>query len=428
MWSRFKKKFYFVAAAYFRLFANISFRRWSPIVISITGSVGKTTMLHLTEFELGSKAHYSHDANSAFGVAFDIVNLRGVTGSKLRWLYLIVALPIKSLFFTHTEKYYVVEIDGERPRETEFLAQWLKPAYTLWISLGRSHAVQFESQVANGEFENIDKAITHEFATLPENTTEKIFINADVPLMKKACEKIKAKNLTTAEIVEFSKKALKSYSVYPEKTVLKTKSQTFRFASPQPSDLIIQLQMLEALCADLKIKFKTDFSDLPLPPGRCSFFEGKNGLKLIDSSYNAHLISVASILELANKMKAPHKWLILGDIVDQGSHEKEGHEKLADLIVATDAERVVLIGRRTTNYTTPRLKKLKYNKFETFSNVKSALEYIDENTTGSEVLIFKGSQYLEWLVEKLLKDESDAVQLCRREPAAMKRKAKRGLV
>ena len=428
MWSRFKKKFYFVAASYFRFFANLSFRRWSPTVIAITGSVGKTTMLHLTEFELGKKAHYSHDANSAFGIAFDIVNLRGVNGSKLRWLYLIFALPLKSLFYTHTEKYYVVEIDGERPRETEFLAQWLKPSYTLWVSLGRSHAVQFEPQVASGEFENIDKAITHEFAMLPEYTTKKIYIDAGVPLMKKACEKIKAKNLTTAEVIEFKKSALKSYSVYPEKTDFKTAKKSFHFASPQPSDLIIQLQMLEALCADLKITLKADFSALPLPPGRCSFFEGKNGLKLIDSSYNAHLISVASILELATKMKAPHKWLVLGDIVDQGSHEKEGHEKLADLIAKTDAERVLLIGRRTMNYTAPRLRKLKYNRFETFSNVKEALEFINENTTGSETLIFKGSQYLEWLVEKLLKNESDAEKLCRREPAAMKRKAKRGLI
>ena len=41
---KFKKKFYFLVASYFRFFANISFRRWQPRVIAITGSVGKTTM------------------------------------------------------------------------------------------------------------------------------------------------------------------------------------------------------------------------------------------------------------------------------------------------------------------------------------------------------------------------------------------------
>ncbi|MBR3220348.1 hypothetical protein IKF76_00570, partial [Candidatus Saccharibacteria bacterium] len=162
--SKLKKRFYFTVARYFRFFANHSLRRWRPRIIAITGSVGKTTMLHLLEAELGKKAHYSHDANSAFGISFDVLNLRGVTGSKWRWLYLFAVAPIKSLWYKHQERFYVVEIDGERPYETEFLASWLKPEITLWISFGRSHAVQFEQRVEDGEFKNIDKAITYEFA------------------------------------------------------------------------------------------------------------------------------------------------------------------------------------------------------------------------------------------------------------------------
>ena len=81
---RLKKKFYFLAANYFRFFANISLKRWKPRVIAITGSVGKTTMLNLVESTLKTKAHYSFNANSAFGVAFDIVDMDGVRGSKAK--------------------------------------------------------------------------------------------------------------------------------------------------------------------------------------------------------------------------------------------------------------------------------------------------------------------------------------------------------
>ncbi|MDO5480971.1 MAG: cyanophycin synthetase [Candidatus Saccharibacteria bacterium] len=428
--AKLKKKFYFVAAGYFRFFANFVLRRWNPEVIAVTGSVGKTTMLHLIEFELGDKAHYSHDANSAFGIAFDLVNLRGVTGSKFRWLYLIFAVPLKSLFVHHSEKYYVVEIDGERPHETEFLASWLKPKITLWISLGRSHAVQFEHQVSSGEFEDLDRAITHEFAMLPEYTRKKIYIDGDSYLMKKACEKIKEKNLTDAEVIECKKSDLKSYSVFPDHTDFQIKNQEFHFACPQPEDITIQLIMLKNLCRDLDIPLKSDFTNLPLPPGRCSYFAGKNGLKLVDSSYNAHLISMAAILDLATKMQADHKWLVLGDIVDQGSREKTGHEKLAELIKNTDAEKIILIGRRTCDYTAPKLKRDNFpsKKLKVCKDVKDALSYIEKNATGKETLIFKGSQYLEWLVEKLLENPADAEKLCRREPAAMKRKKNRGLV
>ena len=94
---RFKKRFYFVAARYFRFFANFALRRWHPRIIAVTGSAGKTTMLHLVEFELGERAHYSHDANSAFGIAFDLLGMDGVRGSKLRWLQLFLLAPIRAL-------------------------------------------------------------------------------------------------------------------------------------------------------------------------------------------------------------------------------------------------------------------------------------------------------------------------------------------
>jgi len=60
-----KKHFYFFVARYFKFFANLSLRKWRPRIIAITGSVGKTTMLNLVESQLGPKAHFSHNANSA---------------------------------------------------------------------------------------------------------------------------------------------------------------------------------------------------------------------------------------------------------------------------------------------------------------------------------------------------------------------------
>ena len=421
-----KKRFYFVAAGYFRFFANRAFKRWHPRVIAITGSVGKTTMLHLVEEQLGKKAHYSHDANSAFGVAFDIVGLKGIYGTKLRWLYLIPAVFFRSFWYKRTEEFYVVEIDGERPHETEFLASWLKPEVTLWVALGRSHAIQFENQVEEGIFENIDKAITHEFAMLPQHTTGKIYIDGDVPLMVKACEKVKLHHNISAEVVKCYKNECKRYSVHPDHTDFTIGGKKFHFYNPMPADLAIQLSELNKLCDYLGIKVKTDFKKMPLPPGRNSYFEGKNGLKLIDSSYNAHLISMEAIMDMVSMIKEGHKWLVIGDMVEQGQIEKEEHSKLAYVLMKVKPEQVVLIGRRTEEYTAPVLRK---NGIEVFTTrePREALEFIEKNTTGEETIVFKGSQYLEWIIEKLLKNKEDAKKLPRRDKAAEKRRKRRGL-
>lgn len=418
--SRFKKRFYFVVASYFRFFANISLKRWHPRIIAITGSAGKTTMLHLVEYELGNKAHYSHDANSAYGIAFDILGMKGIKGSKLRWLYLFPAAPIRALFFKHTEPFYVVEIDGERPRETEFVASWLKPEVTLWISLGRSHAAHFENEVASGKFDNLDSAITAEFATLPKHTTKFVYIDADSPLMVEATRNI------SAQVISFKKSHIPKYIVYPNHTDFTAGGTTFHFKTPEPRDLSIQLLMLRSLCEYLKIPLETDFSKITMPPGRSSYFEGVKGLKLIDSSYNAHLISMQTVLEMAHSLHAQHKWLIIGDIIDQGSIEKEEHIKLAEMIAEVDPEEIILVGHRTKQYTAPRLKELGFSP-KTTLDPKKALDYIQKRTTGRETLIFKGSQYLEWIIEKLLKNPEDAAKLPRRDAAAVRRRKDRGL-
>lgn len=416
-----KKKFYFRLAGYFRFFANMVYRRWHPRVIAVTGSAGKTTMLSMLEHEIGDKAHYSHNANSAFGVSFDILGLKGVRGSKLRWAWLIVAAPLLGIFMRRKKPFYVVEIDGERPHEAEFLAEWLKPEVTIWVSIGLSHAVQFEKAVDAGEYKDVSAAITAEFANLPANTTKRVYIDGESKAMVKATEGISAK------VIPIRKTIMKKYVVYPDSTDFTYGDTTYHFNTPQPKDIAFNLFVLADLMKYLKLPFKTDFSDLKVEPGRSSYFKGIKGIDIVDASYNAHMISMTSTLDMAKRMHAEHKWLVIGDIVDQGSLEAEEHKRLAELIAAVRPEKVVLVGRRTKEYTAPRLKELGVSAVAT-TDPRKALSYIEKHITGKETLIFKGSQYLEWIIEKLLANPADAAKLCRREKAAVERRKKWGLV
>ena len=418
--AKLKKRFYFVAARYFRHFANRAFKRWNPRVIAVTGSAGKTTIMVMLEHEIGEKAHYSHDANSAFGIPFDMLGLKGINGSKLKWLWLFLAAPLRGLFYKHKEEFYVVEIDGERPHEAEFLAEWLKPEVTIWVSIGLSHAVQFEKEVEKGKYKNVSEAITAEFANLPMNTTKRVYIDADSKLMVKATEGIKAK------VIPIRKKELKKYIVYPNSTDFTYGDTTFHFNHPEPKDIAFNLFVIQDLMKYLKLDFNPDFSALKVAPGRSSYFEGKNDLKIVDSSYNAHMISMISVLDMAKRMHAEKKWLVIGDIVDQGMLEEDEHRRLAKLIADSGPDMVILVGRRTKKYTAPELKKLGVSAVAT-TDPRKALEYIEKHTKGGETLIFKGSQYLEWIIEKLLKNPDDKKKLCRRERAAVQRRKSWGL-
>lgn len=389
-------------------------------MIAVTGSAGKTTMLNMIEYEMGDKAHYSHNANSAFGISFDLLGLKGVNGSKLRWIYLFIMAPVKGLFKRYKQKYYVVEIDGERPHEAEFLAEWLKPEVTIWVSIGLSHAVQFEKVVEEGKFKDLSEAITAEFANLPANTSKRVYIDADSKLMVEATKSVEAK------VIPIKKTEMKKYVVYPDSTDFTYGDTTFHFDRPEPKDVAFNLFVLQDLMKYLKLKFNPDFAGMEVAPGRSSHFKGYKGIDIVDCSYNAHMISMASTLDMAKRMHAEKKWLIIGDIVDQGSLAEEEHRRLADLIARVKPDRVVLVGKRTKKYTAPELKELGVSAVATL-DPRKALEYIKRNITGKETLIFKGSQYLEWIIEKLLADPKDAAKLCRREKAAVQRRKNWGL-
>ena len=418
--SKLKKKIYFRVAAYFRFFANIVYKRWHPRVIAVTGSAGKTTMMKMLEHEIGNKAYYSHDANSAFGIPFDMLGLKGIYGSKLKWVWLFIAAPFKALCKNRKQKFYVVEIDGERPHEAEFLAQWLKPEVTIWVSIGLSHAVQFEKEVKVGKYKDVGEAIVAEFANLPANTTKRVYIDADSKIMEQATTGIGAK------VIPISKREIKKYVVYPNSTDFTYGDTTYHFSHPEPKDIAFNLLVVQDLMEYLKLKFNPDFTEMPVAPGRCSCFEGKNGIQIVDSTYNAHMISMTSVLDMAKRMHADKKWLVIGDIVDQGSLEEEEHKKLAKYIAEVKAERVILVGQRTKKWTAPELKKLGVSVVAT-TDPRKALEYIEKHVRGDETLIFKGSQYLEWVIEKLLAHPEDAAKLCRREKAAVMRRKSWGL-
>lgn len=416
-----KKTAYIFVAKYFRFWANFSLKRWHPRIIAITGSVGKTTMLHLMETQLGTDAHYSHFANSAFGVAFDIVGLRGVTNSKLRWLLLLIAVPVRSLYFHHHETFYVVEIDGERPREATLLAEWLQPEATLWVSIGRSHAVYYDKLVASGAFTNVDEAIAHEFASLARYAQKLVVIDGDNELMRTQTTQI------AAEVVSVHVSALKEYRVQPETTTFTMTGGSFTFHDPMPRETYLQLAMLETIMQRLERPINYDLSTFVVPAGRNHFLKGKKDTKLIDSTYNAHLISMKSMINMLNEMDMPHKWAVIGDMVEQGKSEAEEHAKLGHILGESGFERIVLVGRRVNTYTLPVVQQAGGHEVVGFEKAQDALTYLQSHLAGGETILFKGSQYLEWIVEKLLLDPADTAYLARQDEAAKKRRASWGL-
>lgn len=419
-----KQLLYFPFASYFRFFARIRLRRWNPRIIVITGSSGKTILLHLVQSQLKTKARYSHHANSSYGIPFHILGLERETLTTGEWIGLFFKTPFCAFKKPPKEKLYIVEADCDRPGEGKFLAEFLRPEVTLWISLSKTHSMNFDHLVEGGVFTTIEDAIAHEFGYFIEHTSNKNMVNADSPYITKQLPRTKT-NVQTIH----KKQLLSDYHVSQNGTLFTIDNTNYQFNHLLPEATFYSIALCLALMKYLKEPIDDLFSHFTLPPGRNSLFKGIKNTTIIDSTYNANLSSMTTILELFERLDFPKKWIIAGDMLEQGRREKEEHEKLAYVLKLCHCERIILMGDRVSRYIYPLLKKAKRDSIPiaVFQTPIEVLLYLKKNITGGETLLFKGARFLEGVIENLLADQNQTSQLVRREKIWEQRRKQWGL-
>ncbi len=382
------------------------------MVIVVTGSNGKTTTLHLLESQLQQKARYSHFANSAFGIPFDILGINRIKFSKLEWLKLFSLAPLKAFKKPFKQSIYVAEADCDRPHEGAFLAKLLKPTITIWLSSARTHSYNFDRLVKNGKFQTVEEAIAYEYGHHIENTSELVIINSDNPLIDKQLRRTTAKVIKASQISQ-----LQDYQVDLKGTNFKIDNQIYKLPFLLPTETFYSITATIEIVKKLALKFDYNFSKLIMPPGRSSVFKGIKKTTIIDSSYNANHESVSAILNIINCIKSDKKWLILGDLMELGEKESEEYNKIADLLIKSGFKKIILVGPKLNQRISEKLKTKKSKDCQVIGFFKAidAQHFIKNNLTGEELLVFKasGSQTIEKIIANILLDKKDTAKLCR---------------
>lgn len=423
MITKLKKILYFPIASYFKFFAQIQLAIWKPTIIVVTGSSGKTTLLHLIESQIQKGAKYSHQANSSFGIPFDILGIKRKKLTPDEWVYLFLVAPFRIFKKLPKEKLYIVEADCDRPNEGKFLANLLKPEVTLWTGVGRTHTMNFDSRVVT----QVEQAIAHEFGYFLEAASKLVIVNSDSDLINKQLKRSKA------QVKSVTQRNTDYYKVFKDHTGFKINEKTYSINALLPKEASLSIQMSLILLDYLEIKPDYSFSKFSLPPGRYNLFKGIKNTTIIDSSYNATPDGVRSILGMFDLYPSNKKWLVLGDMIELGDEEQEEHEKLTEIITSMKLEKIILVGPRLSKYTYPKLKNNRTMKqsdnetIERFLMSKDALDYLLTHLRGSEAILFKGARFLEGVIEHLLKDKNDVKKLCRREKIWQERRKQWGL-
>lgn len=424
MREQLKTRFYLLLARYFCFWARIALKRWQPRVIVIIGSAGKTTMLHMLEAQLGDMAHYSHHANSPYGIAYDILELPGVTKSSLDWLKLYLLAPIQAFRAFHREDWFVVELDIVRPKVASLMARVLQPDACIWVSSLKAHTSQYDHVVGEGkQFASHEEAIAYEHGTFLASTKDLVIINGDSEDMQSQVERV------SAAVVTVDQKNMR-YRLLKDRTEFYYKDQAISIDEILPESNSYQVSMVAELLKHYNQPLDASYKEFKLPPGRSSIFKGIRDITIFDSTYNnSNLTSLVGILELFVRYPGIHKWAVVGDMLEQGSLESATHKEMATHLSKCRFDRLILVGPRTAKHTLPHLSPqfLERTNVQSFSDPADVFAYLDAELKGGEVVLFKGIRYLEGVIERLLQRPSDAAKLARRGKLWDKRRKEWGL-
>jgi UDP-N-acetylmuramoyl-tripeptide--D-alanyl-D-alanine ligase len=123
---------------------------------------------------------------------------------------------------------------------------------------------------------------------------------------------------------------------------------------------------------------------------RLMIVRAENGAMILDDSYNSSPESTLAALNLLDELEG-RKVAVLGDMLELGPYEEQGHE-LVGKRASEVVNELVTVGERGRIIANAALKAgLPASATKDFSNTQEAIEYLRERLHDQDVVLVKGS-------------------------------------
>mgnify|MGYP005990184129 FL=1 len=342
-------------------------------IIAITGSCGKTTLKELLGNVLRKISRVSispKSYNNKFGVPLSLLNLK------------------------HSDEFGVLEVGMDKKGEIDNLTNIIKPNVGLITNINYAHAKNFKNikQIALAKAEIIKNILPNGFVVLNADDSffklhKKIAENNNINVISFGIKTKKA-NVKLFNI----KKVKKAFKI---KVKLNDKFKYFIISNNFQSNIYNILSALSVISIYkdvLKLNEKI-FLDFRSPAGRgdhSTIKIGNKKINLIDESYNSNPLSLKSALKNYDNIdtKKYRKYLLLGDMMELGSHSKKLHQSIVPIINETNIDKVFVMGKMVREIF-DNIVKVKRGRI--LENKSGIFELIKKDFNNNDYLMIKAS-------------------------------------
>ena len=419
--------------------ARATIRRYKPIIIGITGSVGKTSTREVV-FAVLSKKYRVRQAeknyNNEIGFPLAILGISHYGRNIFKWLFALihVNLRLSALVRDQYPEILVLEYGVDRPDDMDYLLSIAKPHIAIVTAIGDIpvHVEFFKDP------EELIAEKTKLVQALPDDGTA--ILNHDDFAVYGMKDKTKARVITfgieehaNVKIAnhELRIKKDKNEDNVPDGVSFKIEHkgnvvpmrlyntfgvpQVYSAAAAASAGITLGLNLVDI--SEALAQFNP-------PPGRLRLLEGIKNSWILDDTYNAAPESMRLALDTLKDLPGKRKIVVLGDMLEIGKYSEAAHRAVGDQ-AAKFVDLLFCVGPRTKFVAEEaRMRGMKHEKVLLFDNSESAGQALDPLIRDGDLILVKGSQSMrmEKAVEEIMAHPEKAAELLVRQDAHWRNK------
>lgn len=363
-----------------QLLAMDCLKKLSISKVGVTGSTGKTTTKEMLYYILSEK----------YKVGRNLGNFNNHIG-----------LPLTILSLEQDIEVGVFEMGMSEFGEIDVLADIVRPDIGVITNIGTSHIENL------GDREGILKAkleITNYF-----KPNQILCVNGDNEMLSKEnCEgdyqlirvgTTGRNGFIISNILDFGEQGIEFSMEHKEEI------QTFRLNIPGRHNAFNGALAI-ATAYQLGVTMKeaaTGLLKLELTDKRLNI-KGKNGMKIIDDTYNASPDSMKAALDVLVTTRGVRKIAILGDMMEMGPNSAEYHAEIGAYAADMKVDKLICIGKEAKNIVAGALKSMKEGDIIYGEKKEKVYGEILDMVAMGDVILVKGSRGMKMdeIVKKIM--------------------------
>ncbi len=403
--------------------ARAILKKYKPIVIGVTGSVGKTSTKDAIAAVVGTSytvRKSQKSFNSEFGIPLTIIGKDTAWGSVFGWLSVIMTGVVEILFSREYPDVLVLEIGVDHPGDMARAMRWLTLDIAVVTYIG-------DKPVHVEAFLTVEQLVREKLLILSgiKQDGAAIFIQDDPRvLVYKGIFKGRSMTFGFNEGATVrGDKYLINYDAYGTPEGIEANILVGSSAFPITQKGVVGRQFIYpvlAACAvakacaiDLEVAINALEKHEP-GAGRMRLLKGVRDSILIDDTYNSSPVAAREALEALRDVRARgKKRAVLGDMRELGRLSKEAHKEIGEL-AASVLDTLITVGSEAREIAQA-AKNAGLKDVVSFDTSPEAAPYVREHVESGDAILTKGSQgvRIEHVTKALLKDQKDIKLLVR---------------